>query len=249
MPPWKFHPDASCRNPDSVLFPLAAGADTPRVTRGLIFDLDGTLVHSLPGLALSLNRALAEMGMPQHPEETVRGFVGNGAHILAIRALPGGASDADVATLEAAFKRHYAVAWPTGSTPFPGVMDLLLALQQRGEIIAVLSNKPHPFTTEMVATLFPGIRFTAVLGQKPGLPHKPDAAPALALAAELGLPPQSCTIIGDSTVDLQTAKNAGMRAVAVTWGYHNIPALRAERPDTMVDTPEALANLLAEPAS
>jgi phosphoglycolate phosphatase len=216
------------------------------VTRGLIFDLDGTLVHSLPGIALSLNRALAGMGMPTHTEDAVRGFVGNGAHILAVRALPSGASDSEITTLEAAFKANYTEAWPTGTIPYPGVMELLSQLQQRGETLAVLSNKPHPFTTEMVATLFPDIRFTAVAGQKPGIPHKPDAAPALSLARELSLSPQSCTLIGDSTVDLQTAKNAGMRSIAVTWGYHNTPALLAESPDAIANTPGELAALLIE---
>jgi phosphoglycolate phosphatase len=214
------------------------------VTRGLIFDLDGTLVHSLPGIAASLNRALAGMGMPGHPDEAVRSFVGNGAHILATRALPPGSTDADVETLEAAFKADYAKTWPTGSLPYPGIVELLRQLQDRGELLGVLSNKPHPFTTEMVAALFPGIHFTAVVGQKPGVPHKPDPAPALALATELGVPPGSCFIIGDSTIDLETAHHAGMRSVAVTWGYHNIPALRDANPDEIANDPRALGMLL-----
>jgi len=215
------------------------------MTRGLIFDLDGTLVHSLPGIVASLNRALAGMGMPQHTEAVVRGFVGNGARVLATRALPPDATGTDVQTLEAAFKTDYAMTWASGSVPYPGITALLRQLQDRGELLGVLSNKPHPFTTEMVAALFPDIRFAEVVGQKPGVPHKPDPAPALALAAALGVAPESCYIIGDSTIDLETARRAGMRSIAVTWGYHDISALRAENPDGTANDPEALAGLLS----
>lgn len=230
--------------PQSALPSPPACADTLAVTRGLIFDLDGTLVHSLPGIAASLNRALATMGTPQHPEDAIRGMVGNGVHILAARALPPGASRADADTLETAFKTDYAKTWPDGSTPYPGITGLLQQLQERGELLAVLSNKTHPFAVEMVATIFPTIHFAAVVGQKPGVPSKPDPAPALALAAALGVLPESCYLIGDSTVDLETARRAGMRSIAVSWGYHNLSALRAAGPDEIADDPQALADLL-----
>ncbi len=216
------------------------------MTRGLIFDLDGTLVHSLPAIAASLNRALAGMGMPQHTETAVRGMVGNGLHILAARALPPHAGDAMAEAVEAAFKVDYAKTWPDGSTPYPGIPELLQQLQGRGELLAVLSNKTHSFTAAMVSALFPDISFAAVAGQQSGVPPKPDPTSALALAATLGVSPASCSVIGDSTVDIETAHRAGMCSIAVSWGYHDISTLRAAKPDEIVNDPGSLAILLSE---
>ncbi|MCX6874116.1 MAG: HAD-IA family hydrolase [Verrucomicrobia bacterium] len=210
----------------------------------LIFDLDGTLVDSLPGIANSLNRALAGMGLAGHSQQAVRGFIGNGARVLVARAAPHGTADGLLGQLEQAFKEDYDLTWPQGTAAYPGVAGVLAQLQHRGAALAVLSNKPHPFTTAMVSALFPAVAFAAVLGQRPGTPHKPNPAGAFEIAATLGLPPQACMVIGDSTMDLETARNAGMRAVAVTWGYHDLDTLLATRPDAVLDTPEALLVLL-----
>ncbi|HEX7262340.1 MAG TPA: HAD-IA family hydrolase [Luteolibacter sp.] len=210
---------------------------------GLIFDLDGTLVDSLRGIAASLNHALAASGLPVHPPESVRGFIGDGARILIQRAAPADADEALLHTVEQAFKSHYDLTWPDGTSVYDGIDNLLDKLQQRGHPLAVLSNKPHPFTGAIVAKMFPSVRFSAVLGQRCGIPHKPDPAGALEIAASLHLPPEHCTIIGDSTMDLETARNAGMRAVAVTWGFHDRERLVAAGADAMADTTEALSAL------
>jgi phosphoglycolate phosphatase len=211
------------------------------VKQGLIFDLDGTLVDSLQGIAASLNLALTASGLPTHPSEAVRGFIGNGARILIQRAAP---ADADVAlldTLEQAFKADYDRTWSTGTSVYEGVTGLLEALQKRGYPLAVLSNKPHPFTVAMVSQMFPGIRFSSVLGQRAGIPHKPDPAGAIEIAGALRRLPENCAVIGDSTMDIETAHNAGMRAVAVTWGFHDRGRLIAAGADAMVDTPAELS--------
>ncbi|MEI6653197.1 MAG: HAD-IA family hydrolase [Verrucomicrobiota bacterium] len=214
------------------------------MTRGLIFDLDGTLVDSLPGIANSLNRTLEGLRLPQHSLHAVRGFIGNGARVLISRAAPQGADDGLLNQIEMEFKADYDRTWPTGSAVYPGVAGLLEELQRRGIPLAVLSNKTHAFTTAMVGALFPNISFAAVLGQRPGTPHKPDPAGAFEIAATLGVPPSACMIIGDSTMDLETARNSGMRAVAVTWGYHDREALLATAPDAVIETPEMLPCLL-----
>ncbi|MEI7911455.1 MAG: HAD-IA family hydrolase [Verrucomicrobiota bacterium] len=212
--------------------------------QGLIFDLDGTLVDSLPGIAASLNRALASLELPPHSLRAVRGFIGNGARVLAARAAPERADESLVAAIEQAFKADYDLTWPQGTAAYPGVAGLLTALQSRGIPLAVLSNKPHGFTTAMVSALFPALRFAAVLGQRSGIPHKPDPAGAMEIATLLGLPPQACVVIGDSTMDIETARRAGMQAVAVSWGYHDHDALVATSPDAISDSPEALLGLL-----
>ena len=213
-------------------------------TYGLIFDLDGTLVDSLPGIANSLNRVLGSLRLPRHSLHAVRGFIGNGARVLISRAAPLVTDDELLGQIEQAFKADYDRAWPTGSAVYPKVTGMLEELQRREVPIAVLSNKTHAFTTAMVPTLFPNISFAAVLGQRAGIAHKPDPAGAFEIAALMGLPPKACMVIGDSTIDLETARNSGMTAIAVTWGYHDRAALLARLPDAIIDTPEELLSLL-----
>lgn len=204
---------------------------------GLILDLDGTLVDSLAGIAGSLNRALAASRLPTHPLPAVRGFIGNGARVLIQRAVPAGSTECLLDTVEQAFKSDYDLTWPTGTFAYEGILDLLETLQARGCPLAVLSNKPHPFTTVMVAQIFPSIHFAVVLGQRGGVPHKPDPAGALEISKTLGLSPENCTIIGDSTMDIETAHNAGMKSIAVTWGFHDRERLLAAGPDQLVNAP------------
>jgi phosphoglycolate phosphatase len=214
------------------------------VQTGLIFDLDGTLVDSLQGIAASLNQALTASGLPNHLPPVVRGFIGNGARILIQRAAPADASVDLLDTVEKAFKADYDTTWHDGTFVYDGITDLLETLQARGYPLAVLSNKPHPFTEAMVSELFPTIRFCSVLGQRPGIPHKPDPAGALEITSTLARQPGNCTIIGDSTMDIETARNAGMRAIAVTWGFHDRERLMAAGADLLVDAPGELAAVL-----
>jgi len=216
------------------------------VKHGLIFDLDGTLVDSLQGLAASLNFALAASGLPVHPLAKVRGFIGNGAKILIQRASPADADELLLQTIEQAFKSHYDRTWQDGTIAYDGITGMLETLQSRGYPLAVLSNKPHPFTEAIVAALFPTIRFSSVLGQREGIPHKPDPSGALEIAGNLHLRPEDCTVIGDSTMDLETARNAGMRAIAVTWGFHDRERLVAAGADLIADDPAELLELLAK---
>ncbi len=210
---------------------------------GLIFDLDGTLVDSLQGISDSLNRALTASGLPTHPSSAVRGFIGNGARILIQRATPADTSGELLDEVEKAFKADYDATWPAGTSIYDGILELLESLQSRGYPLAVLSNKPHPFTFAIVAQVFPTIDFKVVLGQLPGIPHKPDPTGAHEIANLIGLLPEECTLIGDSTMDIETAHNAGMQAIAVTWGFHDRERLMAAGADAMVDTPGELADM------
>ena len=209
----------------------------------LIFDLDGTLVESLPGIAASLNRALALHGLPGHGDAEVRGFIGDGARMLVTRAMAPGEAALHLESVLRRFAEDYAVSWPHGTSPYPGIAELLADLRRQGIPLAVLSNKPHVFTTEIVGKLFPKDTFAAVLGNREGLPHKPDPAGALEIAASLGVSPENCVLIGDSTMDLDTARNAGMASIAVTWGYQNREHLLGA--DRIAEDVEELAGLLA----
>ena len=212
----------------------------------LIFDLDGTLVDSLPGIAASLNRTLSAHGLPGHSDARVRSFIGDGIRNLILRAIPKGTEPALLESLLGLYRKDYALSWQSGSTVYPGVDNLLDELQKSGFEMAVLSNKTHDFTVEMVRTLFPSIRFTAVLGQREGIPHKPHPAGALQLADMLGTSPENCIVIGDSTMDLETAANAGMRCVAGGWGYHDRDRLLAAGATRLIGHPSELPALLEE---
>ena len=193
---------------------------------GLIFDLDGTLIDSLPGIAASLNRALEAQGFDPHGHPDVRRFIGNGSYELARKALPEGSAHELILAVEEGFKRDYALTWPEGTAPYAGIPELLDKLAVRGrQRLAILSNKPHPFTVEIVARLFPGVPFDPVTGQREDLRRKPFPDAALWIAEKWALLPGQCLFIGDSTVDLETARAAGMPPVATAWGYHDAAAL------------------------
>ncbi|BCX49290.1 phosphoglycolate phosphatase [Haloferula helveola] len=187
----------------------------------LIFDLDGTLVDSLPGIAESLNRALAEADLPSHPHPAVRDFIGNGSYQLARRAVPEDAPDSLALTVEMDFKRHYATGWKNGTLLYPGIPELIEELAARDFRMAVLSNKPDAFTREIVRHFFPSDPFDLVVGQRDGSARKPDPAAVVPLFETWRIGPEGVRFIGDSTVDRATAEAAGIPFIGVAWGYHD----------------------------
>lgn len=217
------------------------------MTRGWVFDLDGTLVDSLPGIAASLNAALASAAQPQHDATAVRSFIGDGAEMLVRRALAGADQSAHADVLQA-FREHYAAHWKEGTLPYAGIRELLNGLRARGDLLAVLSNKPHSFTTDIVDRLFPHT-FSDVVGQKQGIPHKPDPAGLREIIAAPAWHAGRTAMIGDSVMDLQTARRAGIASIAVAWGYQDAPALKQERPDFLVWTVDELSCLLEREGS
>lgn len=183
-----------------------------------IWDLDGTLVDSLPGIHAALNAALSEKGLAGTTVAETSSYIGNGAWQLCRKAVAG--SESLVDEVESGFKKAYAELWREGTQVYPGIPELLEFLSARGTPLAVLSNKPHPFTAEIVATLFRKNLFAEVMGHGPRFPKKPDPASALFLATRFGFPPEKIAYVGDSDVDLALAEAAGMQAVIVSWGYN-----------------------------
>ena len=210
----------------------------------IIFDLDGTLVDSLPGIAASLNRALAAHGLPGHSHEAVRSFIGNGVRTLVRRAAHSGADQDLLESLLRFFKADYELSWPQGTRAYTGILQMLEILASREFKLAVLSNKTHEFTVCMVRAIFPGITFTTVLGQRDSIPHKPDPAGAKQISAAFNAAPEDCVVIGDSTMDIETAANAGMQAIGVSWGYQDRAALIGSGVERIIDRPEELLDIL-----
>mgnify|MGYP002619927685 CR=1 FL=1 len=211
--------------------------------RAVVLDLDGTLVDSLDDIADAMNAILREAGMPTHDVDDYRRFVGHGLAALVRRAM---APDGDHDVLLAAARRRYAEHCLDSTRPYAGIPEMLAALQADGLALAVLSNKPHAMTERVVQALFGNVDFRFVLGDQPDRPRKPDPAGARLVAERLGVPADHCWLVGDSAVDLQTARAANMVGIGVTWGFRSADELRAASPAALVDTPQELAALVRQ---
>ncbi len=210
----------------------------------VIFDLDGTLLDTIADLAAAANHALQKAGFPVYDTETIRTFVGNGISKLLERALPEGARTAEnVERLRTDFVPYYDAHNAEQSKPYPGVAALLLRLQERGMMLAVASNKYQTATEKLVAHYFPAIRFVKVMGQREGVPVKPDPTIVFDIMEAAGVGKEDVLYVGDSGVDMQTAHNAGVDAVAVSWGFRPRTELEAFRPLAIIDRAEELADL------
>jgi phosphoglycolate phosphatase len=217
--------------------------------RAVIFDLDGTLLDTLEDLADSVNAVLAEQGLPVHPVEAYRYFVGDGAAVLIGRVLPESRRDAAIqTTCLRRFREEYALRWKNKTLPYDGVLSTLERMQKQGVKLAVLSNKPHDATVLCVRELLPGIRFDAVVGQVDGRPKKPDPAGALAIAEQLGVLPKEVLYLGDTATDMKTAVGAGMYPVGVLWGFRTAGELQTHGARTLIARPEDVMALLNDGA-
>jgi phosphoglycolate phosphatase len=213
--------------------------------RAVLFDLDGTLLDTLDDLADSTNLALRQLGLPPHPVESYKYFVGDGIDNLARRAAP--EDRRDRATLDECVKltrENYSARWAEKTRPYDGIPDLLEALTERGIPMAVFSNKPDEFTQLCVARLLPDWRFDTVLGAVPTRPKKPDPAGALQIAKRLQLDPAAMVYLGDTDTDMQTAVAAGMFPVGALWGFRTAEELRGNGARVLIERPGDLLRIL-----
>ncbi|MDR0862821.1 MAG: HAD family hydrolase [Oscillospiraceae bacterium] len=211
----------------------------------VLFDLDGTLLNTLADLADSMNAALARFNYPQHPTDDYRFFVGRGAAILAHQAAGADAPEADVAAILAEYRGIYENLAETQTRPYDGIAELLEYLQRRNIAVGVLSNKPHTHTVATVARHFPDYPFARVIGQREGVPIKPDPVGALEFAAAVNLAAQRVVYVGDTGVDMQTATRAGMFAVGAKWGFRTAEELTEGGAKLLIDDPRELFALFA----
>lgn len=213
----------------------------------VIFDLDGTLLDTLADLAASTNEALSANGFPRHATHEYKLFVGNGINKLFERALPEKArTEANVQQIREAFLRHYDAHNTDLSRPYPGIPQLLEHLQNAGVLLAVASNKYQAATGKLIAHFFPGIRFAAVLGQREGIPAKPDPAVVREILLFTDVNPADTLYVGDSGVDMQTASQSGVTACGVTWGFRSREELEAYAPGYIADRAEEIQQIIFE---
>lgn len=215
------------------------------MTKLIIFDLDGTLLDTIGDLAVACNAVLALRGLPQHSLEEYRLFVGNGIMRLVERALPEPLRNPY--TVDAArrdFVTYYTDHIDAHTVPYVGIPELLAELRSRGLQLAVASNKFQAGTEKLVRLFFPDTPFAVVAGQRPDVPLKPDPAVDLEILRRTGVAPDEALHVGDSAIDVQAARAAGIRSVGVTWGFRSREELVGARADAVIDRPDELLNLL-----
>lgn len=213
--------------------------------QAVIFDLDGTLLNTLEDIAESANRVLQRAGLPVHPVDSYRYFVGEGLQRLIERIIPeDDRNNEKVQTLVADFRLDYSNNWKVKTGPYKGIDTLLDGLVAQGLKLAVFSNKPHEFTLVCVRDFFADWPFEAVLGQQEGRARKPDPAGAFIIAEQLGMKPSEILYLGDTATDMKTAGAAGMVPVGALWGFRTEKELQESGAAFIVKNPLQVLDLL-----
>jgi phosphoglycolate phosphatase len=213
--------------------------------QAVLFDLDGTLLDTLDDIADSANLVLRQLGFPEYAVEAYKYFIGDGMEVLARRVLPTEHCDeAMIRRYAAGMRKEYGRLWAVKTRPYPGIPELLDALRTRGTRTAVLSNKPDQFTKLCVGRLLADWPFEAVVGQREGVPKKPDPAGALAIARQLGIPSSDILYLGDTNTDMQTAVAARMYPVGALWGFRTADELLTNGANALIAQPLELLQLL-----
>jgi len=206
--------------------------------KGVIFDLDGTLLNTLADLSHAVNHVLTKHTLPIHKLDDYRNFVGDGARMLIIRSLP--QSKRDENTVNVCLKEFLEVYERRSNEKtdlYPGIAELLDRLHDINIKLSVLSNKPHGLTVMCMNDYFSKWKFDVILGQQEGIPQKPDPAGALLIARKTGLPASSFLYIGDSGVDMKTAVSAGMLPVGALWGFRTAGELKDNGAKALLNHP------------
>lgn len=224
--------------------------DLSRV-RLLIFDLDGTLLDSVPQLHQAVDSALRDLGLPGVSQAQVQTWIGNGADVLIQRAMlrqyvvSPAPDEALFRQVRARFEHHYQAGLASGFSLYPGVRSTLAQLKPAGYLLAVVTNKPSRFVPGLLAEAGLDQLFDLLVGGSCLPVRKPDPAPLLHVCRQLGVPPAASLMVGDSKNDIQAARAAGIPVVGLTYGYNHGEPIAASAPDWIMDDFRDLAGLLA----
>lgn len=206
-----------------------------------IFDLDGTLLDTLDDLAASTNAALLHGGMPERTRDEVRSFVGNGVRKLMERAIPGGASNPRFDETFSFFRQHYLHHSLDTTRPYDGILELLAELRRRGKRTAIVSNKFYAATQDLARHFFPDTIEVAIgEHEEAGIHKKPAPDTVVEALRQLGVTREQAVYIGDSDVDIMTARNCSMPCISVLWGFRDEDFLIAHGAETLVREPSEI---------
>lgn len=215
--------------------------------RLVIFDLDGTLLNTIADLAASTNQALRHYEYPEHATEAYRFFVGNGINKLFERALPESErTEENIQRIRSRFIPYYNEHNADFSSPYPGIPEVLKALQDKGILVAVASNKYQQATEKLINHYFPTFHFVKVLGQREGIPVKPDPTIVHDILKDMDINKEEVLYVGDSGVDMQTALNAGVDAIGVSWGFRPRTELEPLHPLAVIDHASEILEYIKE---
>ncbi len=209
----------------------------------VVFDLDGTLLDTLSDLRASVNFALMKNNLPLRSTEEVRAFVGNGIRLLIERAVPENTDEKIIDKCFADFKEHYKMNSANKTKAYDGVIDMLQMLKAKGVKTAVVSNKADFAVKTLAKEYFSGL-LSCAYGEREGVKRKPDPAGVFACIDEMGSTLSDSIYVGDSEVDVETAKNAGLPCVAVTWGFRDKGVLESMEPEYIIDSPIQVMDIL-----
>ena len=212
--------------------------------KAVIFDLDGTLIDSLEDLANSVNQTLSEFGFNTHEINAYKHFIGDGVKILLKRATNEETDEETIEKLHQRFKVIYKKEIDSKTKVYEGIYELLENLEKINYPKAILSNKPHNFTLDCMDNFFSNYSFVNISGQKDTIAKKPDAQAALLIAKQLNKDVRDIYFVGDTKTDMQTAKNAGMKAIGVLWGFRDEKELKDNGADFIVSNTDELYNIL-----
>ena len=213
----------------------------------IIFDLDGTLLNTIGDLAIGCDHMLSLRGLPGHTYEEYCTFVGNGIMRLVERALPEELRTEEyVKAARKDFVDYYIEHIDQKSVPYDGITELINELQSKGAKLAVASNKFQAGTEKLIRKFFPNIDFVEICGNREGVPLKPDTALVDIILEKAGVERNRVAMVGDSGVDIQTARNAGITSIGVCWGFRSREELEENRADHIVSSVEELKKVLDE---
>ena len=212
--------------------------------KGVIFDLDGTTLYTLPDLHRSVNLTMKHFGFPKKTAEEVRANVGNGFQRLINAIVPEETDEEKRKEIGAYYRDTYRENCCIDTVPYEGMTEVLRTLQEKGIQLAVNSNKSDYATKLLISRCFPDIAFTEVMGAREDLPHKPDPAGARQILDLMKITNEEALYVGDGDTDMMTAKNAGIKAVGCLWGYRDLETLLNSGADVILSRPEELLDHL-----
>ena len=212
--------------------------------KGIIFDLDGTLIDTLEDIGNSVNAVLEDYAFPTYEIVDYRKMVGRGFRSLIEKAMPDGLKSEQYDEALEKFTYYYDKYYMDTTKAYEGIKELLNNLQNQGIKVAINSNKRNDYAQKLAAYIFEGVDFTAVLGSRENVANKPDPTTALEIIDLMGFEKNEVLYVGDSETDIKTAKNAGLKVIAVSWGFSDLEKIEVLNPDFIVNKPAEILEII-----